>query len=57
MTEHPIINQIKAADQAIMAEDFDTLLDIYTDDAVLVVQPGMNAVGKAQIRQHIDFIL
>ena len=56
MTEHPIINQIKAADQAIMAEDFDTLLDIYTDDAVLVVQPGMNAVGKAQIRQAFEKI-
>ncbi len=56
MTEHPIINQIKASDQAIMAEDFDTLLDIYTDDAVLVVQPGMNAVGKAQIRQAFEKI-
>ena len=56
MTEHPIISQIKAADQAIMAEDFDTLLDIYTDDAVLVVQPGMNAVGKAQIRQAFEKI-
>ena len=56
MTEHPIIRQIKAADQAIMAEDFDTLLDIYTDDAVLVVQPGMNAVGKAQIRQAFEKI-
>lgn len=56
MTEHPIISQIKAADEAIMAEDFDTLLDIYTDDAVLVVQPGMNAVGKIQIRQAFEKI-
>lgn len=56
MTEHPIISQIKAADQAIMAEDFDRLLDIYTGDAVLVVQPGMNAVGKAQIRQAFEKI-
>ena len=56
MTEHPIISQIKAADQAIMAEDFDRLLDIYTEDAVLVVQPGMNAVGKAQIRQAFEKI-
>ncbi|WP_417508800.1 YybH family protein [Methylophaga sp.] len=56
MTEHPIINQIKAADEAIMAEDFDTLLDIYTDDAVLVVHPGMNAVGKTQIRQAFEKI-
>ena len=56
MTEHPIISQIKAADQAIMAEDFDRLLDIYTEDAVLVVQPGMNAVGKAQICQAFEKI-
>lgn len=56
MTEHPIISQIKAADKAIVAEDFDTLLDIYTADAVLVVQPGTNAVGKAQIRQAFEKI-
>ncbi len=56
MKEHPIISQIKAADEAIVAEDFDTLLDIYTDDAVLVVQPGTNAVGKVQVRQAFEKI-
>jgi ketosteroid isomerase-like protein len=27
------------------------LIDIYADDAVLVIQPGMNAVGKERIRR------
>lgn len=50
MKQHPIEQLIHKADTAINKEDFDTLIDIYADDAVLVVQPGMNAVGKEQIR-------
>ena len=46
---HPVILQIEKADKAIVAEDFDNLMKIYTDDALLVVKPGMNAVGKEQI--------
>jgi ketosteroid isomerase-like protein len=56
MTRHPIEQQIHRADNAIMAEDFDTLIDIYTQDAVLVVKPGMNAVGKASIRKAFEAI-
>jgi ketosteroid isomerase-like protein len=41
---------IEKADTAIIQEDFDTLIDIYSDDAVLVVKPGMNASGKVQIQ-------
>ena len=37
-------------------EDFDTLIDIYSDDAVLVVKPGMNASGKVQIRKAFEAI-
>lgn len=49
---HQAIRQaIEAADKAISAEDFDTLMDFYTEDATLVVRPGMLAIGKAQIRQ------
>jgi ketosteroid isomerase-like protein len=51
MEKHPVINQIEKADKAIVAEDFDTLLDIYTDDAILVVEPRRNAVGKDAIRK------
>jgi ketosteroid isomerase-like protein len=46
MNRHSIEIQIEKADKAIVAEDFDTLLDIYTDDAVLVVEPGRNAKGE-----------
>lgn len=51
MAEHELRQVIEAADRAIMAEDFDRVLDFYTDDATLVVRPGLNATGKAQIRK------
>lgn len=41
---------IEQADQAIKNEDFDRLMDFYTDDAVLVVRPGLLAKGKEEIR-------
>ena len=47
---HIIEQIILECDRAIVAEDFDALLCHYTDDAVLVVQPGMNATGKQEIR-------
>lgn len=52
----PIEAAIHRADLAIVAEDFDSLLQLYTDDAVLVVQPGKNAVGKAEIRKAFEVI-
>lgn len=51
MKKHPTIEQIEKADKAIVSEDFDTLLDLYTIDAVLVIEPGRNAVGRKAIRQ------
>ncbi|WP_269617510.1 YybH family protein [Zhongshania sp. BJYM1] len=56
MDKHPVILQIARADEAIVREDFDTLLNIYTDNAVLVVEPGRNAVGKAEIRAAFEKI-
>lgn len=56
MEQHPVITQIEKADKAIVAEDFDTLLNIYTDDAILVVEPGRNAVGKDAIRKAFEAI-
>ncbi|MBQ3379120.1 MAG: SgcJ/EcaC family oxidoreductase [Clostridia bacterium] len=41
---------IAAADKAIREERFDDLMSFYTDDAVLVVRPGLEARGKAQIK-------
>jgi len=56
MTRHPVELQIEKADRAIICEDFDTLMDIYSDDAVLVVKPGVNAVGKVEIRKAMEAI-
>lgn len=56
MTKHPIELVITKADTAIVQEDFDTLIDIYSDDAVLVIKPGMNATGKVQIRKAFEAI-
>lgn len=53
---HPVEQQIHKADRAIMAEDFETLREIYTEDAVLVVKPGVNAVGRTQIRKAFEAI-
>ena len=41
---------IAAADKAIKEERFDDLKDFYTDDAVLVVKPGLVVKGKAAIK-------
>lgn len=56
MTRHSIELQIEKADQAIVEEDFDTLLNIYTDDAILVIEPERNAVGKEAIRKAFEAI-
>lgn len=56
MKQHAVIKQIEKADRAIIEEDFDTLLDIYTKDAILVVEPGRNAVGKDAIRKAFEAI-
>lgn len=48
---HPLQALIQAADEAIGREDFDALLAFYTEDAVLVVKPGLLARGKEQIRR------
>ena len=48
---HPIKLAIQAADAAITAGDFDTLMDFYAEDACLVVKPGLTVRGKEQIRK------
>lgn len=42
---------IDAADGAIKEERFDDLKEFYTDDAVLVVRPGLEARGKEAIKE------
>lgn len=41
---------IDAADKAIKEERFDDLIEFYTDDAVLVVRPGLEVKGKDAIK-------
>ncbi len=56
MTQHPIELFVGKADDAINREDFGTPINIYADDAELVIKPGMNAVGKEQIRKSFEAI-
>ena len=56
MSRHPIELLIDKADSAINQEDFETLIGLYSDDAVLVIKPGMNAIGKTHIRKAHEAI-
>ncbi|MCK6255499.1 nuclear transport factor 2 family protein [Fictibacillus sp. KIGAM418] len=49
--EHDLKELINKCDLAIKKEDLDTLMNYYTDDAVLVVKPGMIARGKVEIKK------
>ncbi|MGE7090554.1 YybH family protein [Lysinibacillus sp. NPDC048646] len=48
--EHDLKALINKCDRAIKQEDYDTLMNYYTDDAILVVKPGMIARGKEEIK-------
>lgn len=49
--EHELKELIKRCDLAIKQEDFDMLMNYYTDDAILVVKPGMIVRGKVEIKK------
>ncbi|MCY9377011.1 nuclear transport factor 2 family protein [Bacillus sp. T17B1] len=49
--EQRVKDIISACDLAIKNEDFDTLMNYYTEDAILVVKPGMIARGKEEIKK------
>lgn len=53
---HPLEKVIASADAAIVAEDFDALLEFYSDDAVLVITPGTTVTGRAGIRRAFERI-
>lgn len=42
---------IDAADKAIKEERFDDLMDFYSEDALLVVKPGLEVKGKKAIKE------
>ena len=56
MSQHELEQVIAAADLAITREDFDDLMRFYTEDATLVVRPGLNVKGASQIRSAFDAI-
>ncbi|WP_285765963.1 nuclear transport factor 2 family protein [Peribacillus sp. SI8-4] len=49
--DHELKAFIRNCDNAIKQEDFDTLMNFYTEDAILVVKPGMIARGKEEIKE------
>ena len=49
--EHELKEIISKCDLAIKQEDFDTLVNYYTDDAILVVKPDMIVQGKDRIKK------
>ena len=51
MVYNKIRELIGQADAAIREGRFDDLAEFYTDDAVLVVRPGMEAHGKDEIKR------
>jgi uncharacterized protein (TIGR02246 family) len=53
---HPVLARIHEADRLIIAEEFEALLDMYTDDAVLIVRPGLEVRGHEAIRAATEKI-
>ena len=51
MHPHPLRQIIESCDRAISAKDFDSLMENYSEDAALVVKPGMIVKGKDNIRK------
>ena len=51
MSSHPVLVRIHEADRMIVAEDFERLMDHYTEDAVLVLEPGREVRGRPAIRE------
>jgi ketosteroid isomerase-like protein len=45
-TPRPILARIHDADRLIMAEEFEALMDMYTDDALLIVKPRTRGSWK-----------
>lgn len=50
MHPHPLRQIIESCDRAISAKDFESLMEHYSQDAALVVKPGMVATG---IHHHL----
>jgi ketosteroid isomerase-like protein len=47
-TSNQLKRHIASADHAIAEENFDALMDFYTDDATLVIKPEARGYGEAR---------
>ena len=56
MKNQSIQHEIHAADQAINRQDFEAVANFYTEDAILVVKPGLLANGQGEIRDALEQI-
>ncbi len=56
MTPHPIELQIQKADTAFLQKDIDSLIGIYSDDAMLLIEPGKSVTGIQNIREAFETI-
>ncbi len=53
---HPVLARIHEADRLIVAEAFEALMDHYTQDALLVMSPGVEVRGHPAIRKAMEGI-
>lgn len=56
MEKHELEYLIEQADAAWNREDLQAIMDSYAEDATLVIQPGLFARGKDQIRKAVEQI-
>lgn len=56
MSSHPVLARIHEADRLIVSEDFELLMDHYTGDAVLVMEPGREVRGREAIFEAMKTI-
>ena len=51
MNHQSLKQEIHAADQAINNKDFDAMAKFYTNEAALVIRPGLLAYGRSDIKE------
>lgn len=53
MHSHPLRQIIEACDTAISTKNYDALMAYYSEDAALVVKPGMIVKGEREYPQSV----
>jgi len=55
MKESPL-DIVKKLDEAFNRKDIAAVLEFYTDDAIVVVEPGKLASGKTELKKFFEFV-